>query len=485
MARAKGVLPRGDDREVLYRNPKMCGYFVGVKLDPALDRPAAEAWLTALSALVDELVAREEPQPGEEKGAKVAAVAVGLAPSFFRTSAGPRFDPPVEPPAAFDAGATLPNAVPPLRDLPLVDADVLLYVASVYEARVNAFVTSLAAMRPAVVGVHLERGYQRTDDTEPFGYADGVRNIRRQERPRHVYVDRDTAQLEEPRWADGGTYMAYLKILQRPDRFAALPDDAARDAVFGRIKDGTRLDLVGTGIDPQEEPPDPPHGLQPTSHVRKVWPRAPHGDVQIFRRGLPFLETSAAGDVRVGLQFCSFQASLAQFDVMFNDWMASTQFPHTPGAAEPGVDALLNPNLELTRVEKVGFFFVPPQHPEGLAAAVFAPSSERRPRTGRLVVHKRVHDPNDPTRRFERAGFTFDVLDANGAAVPGSTFTTDTTGRGVCDAELAIGSNYTLRELSSALPNIELQNIAFTMDRPTRVLHVLNTVTQPGTPYAG
>lgn len=32
------------------------------------------------------------------------------------------------------------------------------------------------------------------------------------------------------------------------------------------------------------------------------------------------METTPAGDLKVGLHFCSFQASLDQFDVVFNDW---------------------------------------------------------------------------------------------------------------------------------------------------------------------
>ena len=102
--------------------------------------------------------------------------------------------------------------------------------------------------------------------------------------------------------------------------------------VIGRTKDGTRLDLVGQGVDPKREPADPPPNLLPTAHVRKAGPRGPHDDTQIFRRGLPFFETTPDGQVRVGLQFCSFQASLDQFDVVFNDWIASRQFPPSPVA---------------------------------------------------------------------------------------------------------------------------------------------------------
>jgi deferrochelatase/peroxidase EfeB len=138
-------------------------------------------------------------------------------------------------------------------------------------------------MTPDVQRMSLERGYQREDETEPFGYRDGLRNVRPStRRPHHVFVHRDGNELDEPVWADGGTYMTYLKILQRPEQFAALPDDGARDATIGRLKDGTRLDLVGRGIEPHDESADVPDGLPPTSHVRTAGPRGPHDDTQIF-----------------------------------------------------------------------------------------------------------------------------------------------------------------------------------------------------------
>jgi Dyp-type peroxidase family len=483
VAQAKGILPRRDDREVLYKNPKTCGYFVAVKLDTAIDRARAQAWLEAVSRLVDELVARLAPEHGDDKGAKVAAVAVGFAPGFFTVGGAPRFDAPVEPPSGFTPGVPLPNATPPLANVPAVDADVLFYVASVFEARVNAFVSRLAEMRPDVQAIWLERGYQRLDETEPFGYKDGVRNIRSQDRPRFVFVHRDGRELDEPAWADGGSYMAYLKILQRPDQFAALPDDATRDQVIGRVKDGTRLDLVGQDVDPKREPAEPPPNLPPTAHVRKAGPRGPHDDAQIFRRGLPFIETTADGRVRVGLQFCSFQASLDQFDVVFNDWMASRQFPPQPNGTEAGTDALFDPARQLTAIEKAGFFFVPPYHPEGLAAAVFATRKERPPTTGRLVVHKRVVDPSDSSRRFERRGFTFQIVDGTGQVVVDSQFATGSTGRGICPVELEIGKQYTLQEMSSPVANVQLTSTPFTMERRNQQVRVVNQVTQPNTPY--
>ena len=485
MAQAKGILPRSEDREVLYKNPQTCGYFVAVKLDPALDRPRAEAWLNGVSGLVDQLVTRLPVQEGEEEGRKVAAVAIGFAPSFFTAAGNPRFDPPVEPPSGFAPGVPLPNATGPLAAVPALDADVLFYVASVFEARVNAFISGLAEMRPDVQAIFLERGYQRLDETEPFGYKDGVRNIQRQDRPQFVFVHRDERELEEPAWANGGSYMAYLKILQRPEAFAALPDDATRDAVMGRTKDGTRLDLVGQGIDPKEEPTEPPPVLPGTAHVLKAGPRGAHDDTQIFRRGLPFIETTTEGQVRVGLQFCSFQASLDQFDVVFNDWMVNRQFPPQPAGGDAGVDALFDAGRQLTQIEKVGFFFVPPYDEAGLAADVCATRKERPGDTGRLVVRKRVVDPNDSTRRFERRGFSFQVRDGQGEVIPDSQFTTDSTGRGICPVELQIGQVYSLEETSSPVANVEATTASFTMEKRNQQLRVDNQVTQPDTPYGG
>jgi Dyp-type peroxidase family len=483
MAQAKGILPRRDDREVLYKNPQTCGYFVAIKLDPAIERIRVEAWLATVSGFVDELVARLPPEGNEEKGRKVAAVAVGLGPGFFSAGAGARFDPPLEPPVSFAPAFALPNQAPGLANVPLIEADVFFYIASVFEARVNAFVSKLAQLRPDVQTIVLERGYQRLDGTEPFGYADGLRNIRTQDRPRFVFVHRDEREIDEPAWADGGSYMVYMKIAQRPDQMAAFADDASRDQVIGRTKEGVRLDLANQGVDAKHEPADPVPNLPPTAHVSKAGPRGPHDDTQIFRRGLPFIETTPDGQLRVGLNFCSFQASLDQFDVVFNDWMMNRQFPPQAGGAEAGIDALLDPSHQLTVIEKVGFFFVPPYHPDGLAAAVFATHDQHQPTIGRIVVHKRVVNPTDATKRFERRGFTFNIADSTGQVVPGSEFETDSTGRGLCPVELQIGQQYTLQELTSPVANVALTNTPFAMERQNQQLQVINQVTQPNTPY--
>jgi Dyp-type peroxidase family len=353
---------------------------------------------------------------------------------------------------------------------------------SVIEARVNAFLSALDAM-PEVASITFDRGYQRIDGSEPFGYQDGLRNIATDQRADFVFVDREARQVEEPSWTDGGSYMVFLKIRQHREAFAALPDEGARDAIIGRRRSGKRIDLETSDVEPRDELPEPAPDLPASSHVRKVGPRQVHDDTQIFRRGLPFIETASDGQPQIGLNFCSFQASPSQFDVVFNDWAMNAHFP-IDGA---GPDALLDQarQPQITTIEKSGFFFVPPDHAEGLVGVVLAaPKRPHKPKQGRLVVRKTVRSQADPAQRFERAGFVFQVLDAQNQAV-GSQFTSDRMGRAVCPEKLTIGQNYTLQEVSSPFGGqLELQTVSFTMEKSREQLAVRNSITAQ-VPYGG
>jgi deferrochelatase/peroxidase EfeB len=468
MTQAKGILPTHGDRDVL-RDPRSCGYFVAVTFVDALDREGAQAWLTALTPLVDELVA---PHPPEEPPA--GAVAVGLAAGFFLRDGQPRFQPALQVPAGFSS-----RAVPAPPGQPL-GGDALLYLVSPYEARANAFISAIAA-HPAVTAVRLLRGYQRIDGTEPFGYADGRRNVEPVKRPVVVFVHGDR-HLEEPEGAFGGSYMAYMRIVQHPEAFAQIAPDA-QDEVIGRKKDGARLDLVGRDIPPREEPPDPPD-IPQAAHVAKVGPRGRHDDTHIFRRGLPFMDTTPASKLEVGLNFCSFQASLDQFDVVLGDWALNPAFAAKPGDPAPGVDALLDPARGLTEVAECGLYFVPPVDDDRrfIGATLFdQPPDHRAAKTGHLAVLKRVRAANDPAARFERGGFSFQVIDVNGQPV-GEPFTTDSTGRAIFSGELQIGQSYALREVARPqIPNLQpAADQPFTMDTPRKVVRLDNIVSQPG-----
>src|SRR5205823_1889718 len=155
---------------------------------------------------------------------------------FIRDGAA-RFDPPLQVPAAFAADA-LPLPTVPGRN---IGSELLFYLVTPLEARANAFLADLWAQRPAIQTIAIERGFQRSDGTEPFGFRDGLRNVPREERAEVVYVAADR-HLEEPEGAIGGSYMTMIKVTQNYDAFAQL-DEAAQEQVIGRKRDGTRVDL--------------------------------------------------------------------------------------------------------------------------------------------------------------------------------------------------------------------------------------------------
>jgi Dyp-type peroxidase family len=425
-------------------------------------------------------LARIPSKDGEPEGEKVAAVAVGLGPTFFTVAGAPRFDPPIVVPAGCEAG-TPEDPNPMVWDSPALvgvsrdAADILFYIVSVFEARVAQFVEGLSATAPDAIRIEMDRGYQRLDGDEPFGYRDGVRNVLpRTERSDVAFVHRDR-EVEEPPEADDGTYLAFIRIEQLRPAFQALADDAARDAVMGGHRDGTRLDLPG--IDPRHEPADPPPALASNAHVRKAGPRGQEDDVQVFRRGLPFLDVHD-GQVQVGLNFASFQASLDQLDTVLNDWIFAPNFP-IDGA---GPDRLLDPAGGLTTFQKIGLFFVPPHDQRHLGATLFDAASP--PKTGRLVVRKRVVDPADGSRRFVRRGFVFRVADAAGQQV-GSDFTSSSSARALFDGKLTIGEAYTVTEVASPIPVTTPSPVTFRMTKPNQQIRIVNMIAQPNTGYRG
>lgn len=316
MRQARGVLPRKKDWVIA--DPRADGLFVFTTLRPDIDQAAAVAWL----GRVDELIA-DLRSAVDGDGRRLATVATGFGSTFFTANGQPRF-PGVEAPAGLrEAPPTMPSGE-------AIAADVAFYVMAVTEAVAARFLTGLWATRPDLTSLRVERGHQRTDGTEVFGFKDGVRNVARSERPGVVLVDRGRLP-EEPWWADNGTYLAYMRIAQNIDTFATL-DSATQERVMGRARDGRRLDLPA-GTDPKVEPEFTTAEPPTSSHVRKAGPRGADRDrTLIFRRGLPFVEAGADGVLRAGLHFASFQASLDQFRVVFNRWMMNPNFPQpAPG----------------------------------------------------------------------------------------------------------------------------------------------------------
>jgi Dyp-type peroxidase family len=451
-----GVLP---DRVI--RDPKAEAAFVFLTLDPGLTADGAAEFLRRLGAAVDDI---ERPRGGLRR----ASAAIGLGPSFFASDSGVRFGLAAEQtPLGLRERIDLP--VEPLR------ADVVVYAMALEEAAVASFLQSLAELRSVgLVAAQVERGFQRDDGRELFGNRDGLRNVPWHERFRVVFVDRNEFP-EEPAWAEDGSYLVYLKIRQNFDAWTSLSDDAREQAIGRRLADGSRLDLP-----PRSEPrregdftAEPPMA---DSHVRKVGPRGAHDDVAIFRRGVPYFDLDPNGGPNGGLHFASFQCSLRNFDVIFNEWMRGAHFPRQ----NAGVDRLISQGL--ISFELGGVFFVPAHDADFIGAAAFEPPRpDPRPRTqGRVLVRKRAVDAAGNPVRADLDGVVFQIIHPDGTPV-GSTFVTNSAGHATSEY-LPINEDYLLREVTVP-PHLEaLGDVPFRLERRQQVVEVKDRL-RPESPY--
>jgi deferrochelatase/peroxidase EfeB len=449
---AAGVLPDAVSRD---RNSN--GYLFAIALQPGLDAPGAQAWLTDLTGLLAALEA-----PGTD-GVRVATAMTAFGASFFQTAAGPRFGLTA---TQVPAGLATPPSLPALANVPSAAADVLVYVMSTSEAAVAMFERGLSATRSSgLASVTVELGFQRFDHREAFGFPDGLRNVPPAERPDVVFVNRQRTP-EEPVWAAGGSYVAYMKIAQNLDAMAALSEDQQELAIGRRKQDGSRLDLPpGTPVSQESEFAG--DACPVTSHVRKVGPRGTlHDETRIFRRGVPYLTLNADGSIDTGLQFVSFQRSLADFALIFGRWMTNVDFP-TPGT---GQDALLAGGL--ITIEKAGFFFAPPRDERYIGAPIFDPPPPDPCTTGHIVVQKQLVDANGAPVLAELGNIAFQVLGSDGQPV-GGQFTTDSTGRAI-SPPVPRNQPLVIHEVAPPTGFQQIADVPVTLTQPAELVQVVN-----------
>lgn len=461
MALARNIRPNA-----IVRDPRAEAILIFVSLRPDLDAAGVRAWLERAGTLVADL---EAPGP---KG-RVACVVTAVGRSFFVGADGAaRFG---LDPAQTPVGLRQTLSIAGLAD-PLPAADVVFYVMSTSEAPVATFLEGLAQTRElGLIGVGIERGFQRDDRRELFGFLDGLRNVRSDQRHAVIYVDRDVTP-EEPAWSEDGSYLAYLKVRQDLDRWGELPTEERERIMGRRLSDGTRLDMP-PGSNPHTEGDfgtEPPAGA---SHVRKSGPRGPRDAVQVFRRGVPYLTLDADGRPNAGLHFVSFQASPDQFEVVLQRWMLNPRFP----ADGTGPDLLFGSGL--VSLERGGLFFVPPHDRRFPGAPLFdPPRREPRPRrSGRLVVRKRAVDANGQPALVELGGFRFQVLRADDRSPVGESFETNVAGRAT-SPDVPVRTPLLLTEIFAPLPVEPLAEIPFVIERRRQPLEVVNRLRQPG-PY--
>lgn len=462
-SRASGIFP-----DSVISDPEASGYLLFLTLRPDLSADELQTWLQGLTTLIGQLEAAsgdgDEAEPG-------ATCAVGFGPSFFATEGGPRFGLPTGP-ADF---AQLP-ALPAVADLAGAAADLAIYIMATREALVASFLRGLTALGAGTITTAMvERGYQRTDGREQFGFRDGLRNVASDRRDSVIFIDRDN-QPEEPSWAQGGTYMAYMKVHQDLEAAAALGQESMEQIIGRRIDDGSRLDLP-VATDPHTEgefadPNNPP----PASHIRKAGPRDDiHDRSEIFRRGVPYTELRADGTLDAGLQFVSFQCSLANFNVILNRWMLNPDFP----GQGTGQDALFARGL--VSVEKAAFYFIPPADDRFLGAGFFDPPAPDPCLVGKLIIQKQVVDQNGQPVVVDLGGFQFQIVDGNGQVV-GAPNQTDSAGHAI-SPELERGQTYTLQEINVPAGFQAPDIPAIQVNAHRQTVSVLNQVQGAAPPY--
>jgi deferrochelatase/peroxidase EfeB len=408
-------------------DPRADAHLIMITLRPELDEPGVVAWLRRLT----DLVRSAEGDPHRP----TASVVDAFGRSFFQRADGtPRFGQGDRVPTGLLPGLVVPGASP-------IEADILLYVMSPTEAVIADLLRGIAATRAGVIAaVEIERGFARDDRRELFGFLDGLRNMPRSARRSGIFINRDR-EAEEPRWAEDGTYLAYLKIEQNLDAWNALSAEDQEQIMGRRKADGSRLDLP-TGTNPHAEPDqigEPPLGR---SHIRKTGSNLPvHAGLGLFRRGVPYFSLRPDGSPDGGLHFVSFQRSFDRFDLVLNRWLGNPDFP----APAAGLDRLFVEGFATIR--RSGFYFVPPDDARFIAAGLFDPAvmpgHGRRP--GRILVRKRVVTQAGSASPAERGGVGFRILRSDTLEPIGDIFTTDGDGRAT-SPEVPLGTNVILRE---------------------------------------
>lgn len=448
-----GVLPND-----VHRDPQAEAALVFVNLAEGLDEPTVQGWLRTVGDLVD----AAEGHQGREDPYVSAVIALG--PRFFARFPERQVNNP--------DGLTTPPALPPEAEN--LNADVLLHVTFTSEAKLADLLRGLWACRPTVASIEMERGYARNDEREAFGHLDGLRNLTQDQRRRTTSIDRDLLP-EEPDWLAGACYLAYLKIEQDTDAFAALGQPAQEQAMGRRTGDGSRLDLPD-GTDAKTEGNFADTVTPPlNSHVRKTGPRGSlHDQTGIFRRGVPYVEEDG-GVLRFGLQFVSYQATLDDFDVVLNKWMLNPNFPQ-PNA---GRDVLVE--RALITFKRAGLFIVAPHDDRYPGAGYFdAPVPPKPNKKGRIHIRKTALDAAGAPTNAEVGDIQFTLHDANGNQIGDLVLTNPAGHARLPEADL--GTTLIVRE---ATPDRfqPAGDLNVSLEQNNQILSISNTLKPEATPY--
>ena len=222
-------------------------------------------------------------------------------------------------------------------------------------------------------------GFGRHDGRGWLDFHDGVSNLEASQREAALVTTGD------PAWMAGGTYMAFLRIavdlalwrgLSRTEQELAVGRDkltggalVAVERTAGGALRPVAAPAPGEDATDREladfiEPPQTADPLLEASHIHRAnqnraSPFAPAG-MRMFRQGYDFLEQLGPDGVRLGLNFVSFQRTLAALVHLLHlpGWLGDANF----GGAD----------VELLSVLAGGLYAIPPVEDPFPGAQLFA-----------------------------------------------------------------------------------------------------------------
>ena len=224
-------------------------------------------------------------------------------------------------------------------------------------------------------------GFNREDRRSWLGFHDGISNVDPAQRREVIEVP-----VKAPPWMFGGTYMAFFRLaldlaVWRKESRARQEILVGRDKVTGcplasvnRQEQPVPMGGCPVGANPPDSRgyirgPELPvaERLLRQSHIHRTNPNragVADGDHRIFRQGYEFVETLTGGDLRVGLNFVSFQRDLQRLMGILNQftWLRDANFGG-------------NGDVKFVSLIDGGFYAVPPNGGTFPGAALFNPGA--------------------------------------------------------------------------------------------------------------
>jgi len=349
------------------------------------DLPAVRAGLSRLWSSCAGLQDGVLPNLSEPVDPEGLAVLVGFGPKLLVDTAdgapaelvATRFPAPGGRGRPVLPGATLRWAGEVRRNP--ADCDVVVQLTAASEAAVSrALVEVCRSVRQdgALCPTAVYPGFRRRDRRGWIGFHDGVSNPELSDRLDLLRVPDGST----PAWLRGGTYLAFLRVGVRLERWDAI-EPAQQELVVGRHRetgaplevdpaapDGYRPahlpapgDVFAAGNEEARDPrpvcADEPSGLG-QSHVHRA---RRHLTERILRQGYDYLEPVAGPEVlRTGLNFVSFQSSPTRLARILTGpgWFGRSPFGGPDGEF-----------TDLLEVYAAGMFALPPRAPAASAPA--------------------------------------------------------------------------------------------------------------------